>query len=405
MGMYGLGGAVAFQAALEKISTHGEEDLHRMKSLSNQPGYEKSPRLYKPAEMLDLCKLPRSTFRSYVENGKIQLDGYGIVDGKPEIFKKKGYTLEEIYSIRNQIDKGFWGGKPSPLNRNAFVLSVSMFKGGVGKTTQSTNLAAKAAISGLSTLIIDCDYQASATLALGFVPGLDISDDKNIYEALLHDPEKIEEAIVRTHIHNLHLILASLALSGANVELLNPTLKNNQVLGNPISRLKQAVDQIRDKYDLIILDCPPNFEAVAMNAIVASDGFLLPITPNMLSLASTISFCQTVSDLYSSMINANQGDQLENRLFRVLITNDPQNAESEKVYHEIKRLFGPYLMKHSMPTSIALDRASNDLSILYDLNRSEVSGDKKAFDRALNSMDLINEEIFTALRAIWGIEQ
>ncbi len=404
--MYGLGNAEDFRDTLDAISKQGGLDLISMKSVSNQPDYERKPRIYKPAEMLDLTNLPRSTFRSYVNSGKIRLNGYDEVDGKSAIFKKKGYSLEEIYSIRDQIGRGFWGGKPSPLEiKNAIVLAVSQFKGGVGKTTHSTHLAAKSAISGLSTLIIDCDYQATTTLALGFVPGQDIDDDKNIYKALLDDPEYIEDSIVKTHIHNLHLIPASLALSGANVELLNPALNNSAALGNPISRLKQAVEFLRNKYDLIILDCPPNFEAVAMNAMVASDGFLLPITPNMLSLASTISFCETVAELYSTIINADRAGELINKFFRVLITNDPKNAESEKVLSVIRRLFGPYLMTNSMPRTIALDRASNDLSILYDLNRSEINGDKKAFDRAINSMDLVNEEIFTAFRGIWGIEQ
>lgn len=406
MDIYGLGEATKFQSTLENIATRGENGLTQLKSLLNEPEYHRSHRSYRVNEMLHLTGLPRSTWRKYVQEGKITLPGYEINgDGRPSLLDAKEFSLRDINLIREQTGRGFFfDNGERARSKRAIVLAVSMFKGGVGKTTTATHLAAKAAISGLRTLLIDCDYQASATLAFGFVPGFDIQEDKNIYEAVLHSPEKIWESIVKTHIDGCDLVPASLALSGANVELLNPQINKTEELGNPLGRLRNAVDQVREHYDLIVLDCPPNFEAVSMNALVASDGFILPITPNMLSLSSAVSFCQTVSDLYSSIIEAHSNNGLNNKLFRVLITNDPQNAESERIVSVIRSLFGNYLMKHAMPRTIALDRASNDLSILYDIRRSNVRGDRKAFDRAVNSMDLINDEIFTALRSIWSVE-
>lgn len=406
MDLCGLGTAEEFQSVLETIAENGEQGLSKLKAMLNTPEYERTHRTYRLNEMLALTNLPRSTWRKYVSEERITLPGYfKDEDGKPELLKKKEFTLGEIQKIRIQTGRGFWNGKVNPPKaRHAIALAVSMFKGGVGKTTQATHLAAKAAILGIKTLFIDCDYQASGTLALGFVPGFDIDEDKNIYHALLKDPQYITDSIVRTHIENLYMVPASLALSGANVELLNPQINQMQNLGNPLTRLKHAIERVRDDFDLIILDCPPNFEAVSMNALVASDGFMLPITPSMLSLSSAVSFCQTVSDLYNSIIRANQASGLQNKLFRVLLTNDPQNAESERIVSVIRSLFGPYLMKHAMPRTIALDRASNDLSILYDIRRTEVRGDRKAFDRAINSMDLINEEILTSLKPIWGVD-
>ncbi len=398
--MSGIGSAVLFQQALQDIASRGESGLSQLKSLLNNPKYDRSHRTYKIGEMLQLTGLPRSTFKKYASEGKITLSHETV---SIDVLEKREFTLEEIYAIREQTKRGFWNGSSTPKRRQAVAIAVAMFKGGVGKTTQATHLAAKSAIVGFKTLFIDCDYQASGTLAFGFVPGFDIGEDKNIYDALLNDPAHIQDSIVKTHIHNLHLLPASLALSGANVELLNPNINNMEALGNPLTRLRNAIDVIRDQYDLIILDCPPNFEAVSMNALVASDAFILPITPNMLSLSSAVSFCQTVADLYDSLIRANQHAGLENKLFRVLITNDPQNSESERIVAVIRNLFGNYLMKHAMPRTIALDRASNDLSILYDVKRSDVRGDRKAFDRALNSMDLINEEVFTSLKSIWGV--
>ena len=148
--MYGLGNAKQFQSVIQGIYERGETGLSELKGLVNQPGYQKKLRTYKSPEMLAQTCLSRSTFRRYVSKGQIKLNGYDV----DTLLNKKEYTLEDIYAIREQVGKGFWGGLPSPNKKKAITISISMFKGGVGKTTQATHLASAAAISGLKHFLL-----------------------------------------------------------------------------------------------------------------------------------------------------------------------------------------------------------------------------------------------------------
>ncbi len=95
--------------------------------------------------------------------------------------------------------------------------------------------------------------------------------------------------------------------------------------------------------------------------------------------------------------------QVFNYLFRVLITNDPADAETQDVSSTIRKLYGDLVLPRPMVNTIALARASNDLSLLYDLKRSEVRGSKESFDRGITSIKVINDDILTLLSSMWGV--
>jgi len=147
----------------------------------------------------------------------------------------------------------------------AKVLAIANQKGGVGKTTTAINLAASLAVLEYKTLLIDADPQANSTTGNGF-------DLKNIqvslYDCLINEMP-VEQAMLETETPNLHLLPSHLDLVGAEIELINHPNRENI--------LRQALEQIQDKFDFIIIDCSPSLGLITVNALAAANAVIIPV--------------------------------------------------------------------------------------------------------------------------------
>src|SRR2546421_2082586 len=157
---------------------------------------------------------------------------------------------------------------PNPQTYEQFptmILSFANNKGGTGKTTTAVNLATALAQLGRRVLLVDLDPQGSATVSLGFQKSKLLY---TVYDALAQS-RKIEEVMLGTKVENLTLVPSNLDLAGAEVEL-------SSVPGREFV-LREAMSQIKHKYDAILIDCPPNVGILTLNAIVASDLLVIPV--------------------------------------------------------------------------------------------------------------------------------
>lgn len=145
------------------------------------------------------------------------------------------------------------------------MISVGNQKGGVGKTTTTVNLGAALAQLGKKVLIIDSDSQGNATSGLGVERG---QVKKSLYEILV-DQEPLENCILPTANENLDIVPSTISLAAAELELVN--VKNRE------ERLKEAIAPVKDKYDYILVDCPPSLGQLSINAFTASDTILIPV--------------------------------------------------------------------------------------------------------------------------------
>ena len=145
------------------------------------------------------------------------------------------------------------------------VIALANQKGGVGKTTTAVNLAACLAAEGRKVLLVDSDPQGNTTSGLG----LDKRDiKKSIYDILVNDvPAK--EVIVPTKYENLSLLPATIALAGAEIELVNMMSREN--------RLKNAIERVKYDYDYVLIDCPPSLGLLTLNALTAASSVMIPI--------------------------------------------------------------------------------------------------------------------------------
>ncbi|MEX1155653.1 MAG: AAA family ATPase [Chloroflexota bacterium] len=230
------------------------------------------------------------------------------------------------------------------------VTACTNQKGGVGKTTTVVNLAASLALSGTSTLVIDLDPQGNATSGLGVDRR---SLDRSVYDALI-DRVPISELTLGTAVEGLDLVPSAAALSGAEVELVGMPARER--------RLSVCLAGLDQKYDRVLIDCPPSLGLLTVNALTAADGVLIPIQTEYYALEGLSQLVNTIR-----LVRESLNPRLE--IDGVLLTMfDGRTRLSVQVAAEVRRHLNGTVYDTVVPRSVRLAEApSHGLPIaLYD---------------------------------------
>ena len=228
------------------------------------------------------------------------------------------------------------------------IYAVVNQKGGVGKTTTAVNLTAALTEAGKRVLLCDFDPQANATSGLGVDKR---KAKRSIYDVIINDIPA-DEVIVHTDFGDV--LPSSPDLAGAGVELLSVT--------EPSYRLKNALDSVKDQYDVIFIDCPPSLEMLTVNGLAASDGILVPVQCEYYALEGLADLMTTLR-LMKKRINP----ALE--IFGVVLTMfDGRTNFSTQVAQEVRRHFPGKVFATVIPRNIRLAEApSHGLPVtVYD---------------------------------------
>lgn len=221
----------------------------------------------------------------------------------------------------------------------AKVIGIVNQKGGTGKTTTTTNLAAFLASQGKYILLVDLDPQANATSGLGFEPE---ALEKNLYHSLI-DEVHPEEIIRRTNLFGYDLIPAGGDLAGAAIELVNMPERE--------FRLYNLLHRVRTNYDYILIDCPPSLGLLTINGLVAADEILVPVQCEYYALEGLGQLLRTVN-----LIQDNLGRDL--RIKGALLTMfDKRNKLAQQVVKEIRLHFPGHVFGAVIPRCVKLAEA------------------------------------------------
>jgi len=315
---------------------------------------------------------------------------------------RRSYSLEQINLLRRLLEEGGKGKRYLPHrtgSEHCQVLAVVNFKGGSGKTTTSAHLAQYLALRGYRVLAVDLDPQASLTALHGYQPEFDIGPNETLFGAIRYDEQRrpLERIVRKTYFTGLDLV-------PANLELMEFEHDTPKALADGESeaffgRVATALGAVESRYDVMVLDCPPQLGFLTLGALCAATSVLITVHPQMLDVMSMCQFLLMASDLLSVVQDA--GANIDYDFLRYVVTRyEPSDGPQTQMVAFMRSLFRERVLTNAMLKSTAISDAGLSKQTLYEVGRENFT--RATYDRALESLDAVNAEIEALMSQAWG---
>ncbi len=379
---------------LQQLSVKASDLMTRARDAALEPNRQKLLRKWSISEVAELLGTTADTLARRLKKKPELPQG-------EEAGRKRLFSLSELHTI--QADMGLLPRRDPELDP-PITLAVCNFKGGVAKTTTSVHLGQYFALKGYRVLMLDLDAQASLTQLFGILPHLEV-ETRDTVLPYLEGPKiaqhnwtgTLATALRKTHWHNLDLIPANLGLYGAEFALAGRAIEQP---GFPFYRvLKDGIATVSDNYDLIVIDTAPALSFVNSNALFAADGLVLALPPAMIDLGSAAQFFELMAQLIEQT-NSYESTPKVYDPFAILISKfKPSDEVHQTLAGWIRTRFEDHTILAPMLESTVLQKVGPEILTAYEVANYE--GDRRTYQRALQSLKDVNGEIETAIKRLW----
>jgi chromosome partitioning protein len=385
-------------AELQDLSMKASDLMTRARDAALEPNRQKVLRKWGMAEVAELLETNVDTLSRRLKKRPDLPQG-------EETGRKRLFSLAELHAI--QADMGALPRR-DPAVDQPVTMAVCNFKGGVAKTTTSIHLGQYMALKGYRVLMLDLDAQASLTQMFGILPHLEV-ESRDTVLPYLEGPKTagdnwtgtLATAIRKTHWHNLDLIPANLGLYGAEFALAGRAIEEP---GFPFYRvLKDGIATVSADYDVIVIDTAPALSFVNSNALFAADGLVLALPPAMIDLGSAAQFFELMAQLIEQTNSYESIPKIYDP-FSILISKfKPADEVHQTLAGWIRTRFEDHTILSPMLESTVLQKVGPEILTAYEVSNYE--GDRRTFQRALQSLNDVNGEIEAAIRRLWPSRQ
>ncbi len=383
-------------AFMQDFSGKLELALQNLSVAQYPPDARREMRKFSSTEVAALLDVSEAYIRQVVQKE---------IGPAPEITAngRRMYTLEQVLELRMILaakGRKKWMNPRRAEGEDCQIIAVTNFKGGSSKTSTTIHLGHYLALKGYRVLVVDLDPQASLTSLHGALPNFDPRVDDTFYAAIRFDnPRPTAELIHTTHIPGFDVICAGLELTEFETAVAMEMRKSGTSF---LLRVAQALDQVSDNYDVILMDSAPSLNFLTLASLTAATGVIIPVPAHMLDVDATGKFLELAASYMQVLEEA--GASVEWDFARFIVTKfEPNDHPQANMTALMRQVFGENLLLNMVIKSTAVADALTWKQSLYEVQRSRFSA-PKTYDRAMESLNAANEEIEKLLWAAWGRE-
>jgi chromosome partitioning protein len=391
----------AIDAIHTLIASHAHDLSGKLQQHRHQlfpPTARKQLRRFSSGEVAALVGLDDGYLR------RLSLEGKGP---QPDVSAggRRLYSVADIRALREFLDESGKADRRYLPRRKGTdhlqVVAVANFKGGSGKTTTAAHLAQYLALQGYRVLAMDLDPQASLSALHGFQPEFDLQDNETVYSAIRYDDARrpLSDVIRSSYFPGLDVVPASLELMLFEHETPKALLDRVDMNSLFFTRLDEALAGVSDRYDVVVIDCPPQLGFLTLSALCAATAVLVTVHPQMLDVMSMCQFLLMTSELLGTVADA--GGNMRYDWMRYLVTRyEPGDGPQTQMVAFMRSMFGEHVLNYPMLKSTAISDAGITQQTLYEVGRESFT--RTTYDRAVEAMNNVNGEIDTLIRRAWG---
>lgn len=352
------------------------------------PTARKVPPLFNLSQLAALCGIEKGSLSHRLGKGDLPVGRLN------EAGSRREFNLEEARTWIREYRKEYL----RPAGAEAVTISIGNFKGGVSKTTTAVTLAQGLSLLGHRVLVIDTDPQGSLTTLFGILPDTEVDEEDTILPLAMGTETSIRYAIRPSYWNGIDLVAAAPVLFGAEFAL---PARQTQEPGFEFWRvLDLGIDDVRDEYDVIVIDTPPALSYTTINAFMASNGIIMPLPPNALDFASASQFWSLFSDLTAELLTK-RGLTKDFDFIHVLLARvDSTDAASNIVRQWIGQTYAEKVLPVEIPKTAVTGVTAAEFGTVYDVARYD--GSARTFKRARDAYDSFVGHIEGSIRAVWS---